>query len=1151
MYLKSIEIYGFKSFANRTKIELYPGINIIVGPNGCGKSNIVDAIKWSIGEMSRKALRMPSMTDIIFAGTSKRQPMNLAEVTLVFDNVERKLPIAFDEVAITRKIYRSEESEYFINRVSCRLKDIRDMFLDTGIGSNGYALIDQGEIDEILLADAIERREVIEEVAGISRYKSKREEALAKLEKVALDLSIVENSVALIEQQIKKLEQDARKAKLQQQYQQELRELEIATIVKTIIELYFGIDNEKKLLEPVLKEISDVSIEISQIDAEKTNKDIELTEKADTEKNISEKIVSTKLEISQIEGRILNNEELIKEIKSRLEYLDERHKKNSELKEKLVPDIGKLKQDLEIFRNEEKGIDNEYSLVIDSYAELESNIRELDEQILTGENKTLEHYQKELSISNSLTRLESELAHVNEDILSISSDKQKINQELSFITDEIKNVEAELCKINEDNEAAKKELNELNTKKTILEDELKRIESENEKISFEIVSLESRLNALIKDAEKDSYWVGTRACAESGFDGVEGVLRNLIKFKGDAKVVLEDIFGESIDAVVVRDREVALKCIDYLRQNSKGRARFLILSNVPPLLPENSSVDDLFDVPSHLKNLLCYLLKGVTISGTTVASDVWVSGGVDTVNSNEPYWFEIDSIKKDIEDKKIVRMENDKRISELINQISDISNKILERDSEITEHEKKSAVLKNTLENIKQKQKLVEENLQFLDNEIKSHELKRSEIEGKINGLKDELNIIKSSGNQIRQDIGELKQKRLDIEKMLIEKKEVVAVVRHKKDYITQRISTTIQNIETLERQLSEIILQEKEYGDSKLEMENRIKLLENEISSLKIKREELLNDLREYEIERSRIESEINNIKNYLSHLSTTLKENNEVLREKMERKNEIELRINTLATKIEDLKNKLEMEYACVYDAIKQNYENVEIDTKRIEYLKKRIENIGPVNMTAPAEYEELMKEYEEKMRHINDLKQARENLKEAISKINQTTKESLKATFDKINEHFKKIYSTLFNGGTANLVFTDPDNILESGIEIMACPPGKRLVNISQFSGGEKSLTAIALLFSFFCVNPSPFCVMDEVDAALDESNVERFVNLLKEFVTTTQFIVITHNKRTMEVADRIYGVTMEEMGVSKIISVDLKKAINMVENARAGV
>ncbi|MGC8867314.1 MAG: chromosome segregation SMC family protein, partial [Elusimicrobiales bacterium] len=269
------------------------------------------------------------------------------------------------------------------------------------------------------------------------------------------------------------------------------------------------------------------------------------------------------------------------------------------------------------------------------------------------------------------------------------------------------------------------------------------------------------------------------------------------------------------------------------------------------------------------------------------------------------------------------------------------------------------------------------------------------------------------------------------------------------------------------------------------------------------------------------------------------------EIIRERFDKKNEIELRINTYKTRIDDLKNRLETEYLVGYDDVKDKYLSVGVDEKRVEYLKKRIDNIGPVNMTAPTEYEELMKEYDEKMRQINDLKQARDDLKQAISKINQTTKENLKTTFDKVNEHFKKIYSTLFNGGTAKLIFTDPDNILESGIEIVACPPGKKLVNISQFSGGEKSLTAIALLFSFFCVNPSPFCVMDEVDAALDESNVERFVNMLKSFAPSTQFIVITHNKRTMEVGDRIYGVTMEEMGVSKVISVDLKRAVSMVE------
>lgn len=1151
MYLKLIEIYGFKSFANRTKIEFYPGINIIVGPNGCGKSNIVDAIKWSIGEMSRKALRMPSLTDVIFAGTTKRQAMNLAEVTLVFDNTERKLPIAFDEVAITRKVYRNEESEYFINRVPCRLKDIREMFLDTGIGSNGYAIIDQGEIEEILLADPVKRREVIEEVAGISRYKAKREEALSKLEKVNLDLSIVENSVALIEQQIKKLEQDAKKAKLYQQYQQELRELEIATIVKTISELYSKIEEEKKLLEPVVKEISDITVEISQIEAEKTTKEIQLTEAADSDKDISEKIVSTKLEISQIESKVLNNEELIKEISSQLTQLEERRRRNSQLKEELIPQIERLREELAGFLNNQQNIEGEYLSVVESYNQLELDLKEIDQSISSSEAKTVEYYQKEIDISNNLARLESELAHIKEDILSLHADKEKLERQLSAVLNEIKTIDDEINRVNSQNEDAKKELEEFKLKKKTAYEDLERLEDENAKLSLEIASCESRLDTLIKDAQKDSYWVGTRECVEGGFDGVFGVLRNLIKFKGENSVVVEDIFGEFLDAVVVRDREVALRCIDYLRENLKGRARFLILSNIPHLVPQNPVIKELFETSPEFENLLHYLIGRVSLSGTTVTADVWISGGVDTVTSNEPYWSEIDSIKKDIEDKRARKVENDKRISELMEYLSELSGKMVEFENRIDEFEKFYAVLRSKSEDTLQRKKVLEENLEFINNEIGLYESKKEEIEKRISELKNELDSTKASFANLRAEIDILKQKRAEIEKSMMEKRDIVTSVKHRKDYLSHRISSITQNIDSLEKQLSQIEEEERGYLQNRSELEQRIRTLKEEISALKIKKEELVNDLREYEIERSRIENSMNEIRNYLSHLSSTLKENNEIIREKIEKRNEIELRINTLTTRIEDLKNKLEMEYASVYDAIKESYNSMEVDQKRIEYLKRRIENIGPVNMTAPGEYEELMKEYEEKMKQINDLKQAREDLKEAISKINQTTKESLRNTFNSINEHFKKIYTTLFNGGTANLIFTEPDNILESGVEIMACPPGKRLVNISQLSGGEKSLTAIALLFSFFCVNPSPFCVMDEVDAALDESNVERFVNLLKEFSPSTQFIVITHNKRTMEIADRIYGVTMEEIGVSKIISVDLKKAINMVENAKAVV
>ncbi|MGC9071038.1 MAG: AAA family ATPase [Elusimicrobiales bacterium] len=1145
MYLKCIELYGFKSFANRTKIEFYPGINIIVGPNGCGKSNIVDAIRWSIGEMSRKALRMPSITDVIFAGTFKRQQMNLAEVTLVFDNTERKLPIHFDEVAITRKIYRTEESEYFINRISCRLKDIKEMFLDTGIGSNGYAVIDQGEIDEILIADAVERREVFEEVAGISRYRAKREETIAKLEKVSVDLSIVENSVALIEQQIKKLEQDAKKAKLRQQYMEELRDLEIASIVKSIASLYSMISEEEKLLKPVINEIAEIQIEVSKIDAEKSKKELELDEKNNVNKGLSEKIVSTRLEISQTEGKIISNEEMIKEIRSNIDHLSHRHAKNVDTKTLIIPKIDELKKELDIIKNDDINISAEYERISDECKQYESKIEEIDRFIADGEHKTVEQYQKEIELSNMLTRLESEMAHTDEDISSAFKDRQKVSYQIDLLDNELKKLETELYTLNQIRTTLDNEAIDAAMRKKNLEDELLKVEEENKRISLDIVSLESRLDALIKDAEKDSYWLGTKTAVNSAIEGVEGVLRNLIKFKGESKAIMEDILGEAVDAVVVRDRETALKCVEHIRNTGKGRARFIVLSNIPPLSPPSDIVDAFFEFPEKYRNLMNYLTKGFTVDGSTVASEIWVCGGVEDVSSNEPYWAELDEIKRNIESLKESKTRNDSLILKIKEDIVEIERRISDIESRINEAETQMAVKKNMRLNLDEKRKITYENLKFIEVEISKFENIKNEITKKIEDTKKELELVKSIGARLRQDAEDLKKRRAELEKLLIEKKGQLASIKHKKDSISQNIASLSFSLSSLEKQIENINIEESEYSRSLLEMENRVKALEDENKNLAVKREELLNDLKELDIQKTLVESEMSDIRNYLAHLNTTLKENNEIIRERFDKKNEIELRINTYKTRIDDLKNRLETEYLVGYDDVKDKYLSVGVDEKRVEYLKKRIDNIGPVNMTAPTEYEELMKEYDEKMRQINDLKQARDDLKQAISKINQTTKENLKTTFDKVNEHFKKIYSTLFNGGTAKLIFTDPDNILESGIEIVACPPGKKLVNISQFSGGEKSLTAIALLFSFFCVNPSPFCVMDEVDAALDESNVERFVNMLKSFAPSTQFIVITHNKRTMEVGDRIYGVTMEEMGVSKVISVDLKRAVSMVE------
>ncbi|MEF3279502.1 MAG: AAA family ATPase [Elusimicrobiota bacterium] len=1143
MYLKYVEINGFKSFANRVKIEFFPGINVIVGPNGCGKSNIVDAIKWCIGEMSSKSLRMPSMLDVIFAGTTKRQPMNLAEVTLIFDNSERKLNVDFNEVAITRKIYRSEESEYFINRVGCRLKDIRELFLDTGVGSNGYSIIDQGEIEEIFLSNAEERREVFEEVAGISKYKAKREETLRKLEKVEYDLSIVESSVAVIEQQIKKLEQEAKRAKLQQKYRQELKDAEIAYNVKTINAYFSEIEQEKKNLSPILSEIDEINVDIAKLGAELSNKEIILNDKIQEEKSLAESISNIRADTVRVEGVIVKNDELISEISRQLSDLEMTRQKNIENKNKYIPALSDKKAKLEMEKSLMLNIESEYKKIENEYKEIENKIAEVDNALRHGESEHSAFYQNEINLSNIIIRTESELAHIGEDIANVNREKEKLTLEMTSVEKEISLLNENIMNLNNDRNLLLSRQNQLLTEIEKENNKLKAINDEIAKISVDIASSRARLDSLLKDAERDTYWIGTNEILNANLPGVYNILRNILKFDTGDRYIVEDAFGKFIDAIVVKDRDTALNCIAHLKSTGKGRARFLVLENVPKIVYENKPVGLNISYPDEYSDLVHCLLSRVIFNDGDVISDIWVVGGAKNVSTNEPYWGETNELKEQISRfiEKSMSLEKEQEVTKT--SIARLSQELSEVEKEIDTKNIEIAKFESSLKNEFERKSVLEEEISFINNDILKLSDREKEIKVLIEKYKSEINEIKNKTTVKKQEIDELKNRRISLEKELIQKKGSLSSI----EYRLSSYKTEIERIENetaeLEKRINDINIEKETYLAKKTEMENRLLSLRSDNEKLKINLDELNNDRKEYEIKRNNIYQEIEQIKADIARLNALIRENNEVLKEQIEKKQEVELRINTLNTKIDDINLKLISEYQVKYEEVKENYTNVEVDIDRIEYLKKRIENMGAVNMTAPEEYDALIKEYNDKKVHIDDLKTAKENLKNAIVQINQTTKENFKQTFDKVQEYFKKIYATLFNGGTANLVLTNPDNLLETGIEIMMHPPGKRLVNISQLSGGEKSLAALALVFSFFCVNPSPFCVMDEVDAALDEANVERFVRLLKEFAPTTQFIVITHNKRTMEVGDKIYGVTMEELGVSKVISVDLKRAMDM--------
>jgi len=623
MYLKAIDVTGFKSFADRVRLEFKPGITEIVGPNGCGKSNIVDSIRWCIGEMSWKSLRSSSMVDVIFGGTKNRPSLHMAEVNLIFDNESKRLPVDFSEVTVTRKIFRSGESEYYLNKVQCRLRDIREMFLDTGIGGEGYAIIDQGGVEFVLKARPEERRELFEEAAGVSKYKAKRDEALKKLEKVDIDITRLNDSLALIEEQIKKLDSEARKARLHQKYKQELETAEVAMLLADIHARVSDIERENSELEPVRRQFSDLCGYVSSAEARLAALNIGLSEKRVEAQKISEKIASVKCEMGRLEEKIAGSGSNIAAIEKHIAKLEEDGARLSRRLEEIGPETDVLRAMITAQENELEVFQAQYEQKISESKSMEVEIRGLQEGITSAESRLMELMQSELDISKQTASEESNLTRDRENIAGLEKEGEKakaahslLSQELVSLKTELDSKKAELEKTQSEYASAQER------RKTIIA----RLEALSCRISETIAkksAATATIEALRAQGNKDSYWIGAQAVLAAGINGVRGTLRHALEIKPEDRVLTEEALGRFLDSVVCDSAETAAECINLLKNSGAGRCRLIILSAVPEYaeqaqlwgLPESAkTMRERISCPPEYERLVNYLLKSVFVS---------------------------------------------------------------------------------------------------------------------------------------------------------------------------------------------------------------------------------------------------------------------------------------------------------------------------------------------------------------------------------------------------------------------------------------------------------------------------------------------------------------------------------------------------------
>lgn len=1143
MYLKALEIIGFKSFADKVRLNFEPGVSCIVGPNGCGKSNVIDSVRWAIGEMSWKSLRSSSMVDIIFNGTRKRPPLNMAQVNMVFDNSSRKLPVAFNEVTVSRKIYRSGESEYFLNRVQCRLKDIREMFLDTGIGGEGYAIIDQGSVNQLLESTPEQRREMFEEVAGVSKYKAKREEAVRKLERVDMDIARLSDTLALIAEQIKKLDSEARKARLYQKYREELKESEIALSLENIKSHEEQIQTAAKELEPILKEIEDSNNTVSALEGQVAALDLNLTHKQKELSQFGENISSAKYQIGLLEGAIQNCQNLAGELALQVQTSKSEEAVASARLGELGPALQALREKIQQAEEEYKPLQDKYN---EKYAQVSAN-----EQALKAAQNDVERAvaaasevsQKQLELSGKIALEESSCAHEDENLINLERNLQTqlqraqvLKEEIEKFADSLSQKQNLVSQVKEDQLKAENALSELNSKRQSLNDKLNNLKGKR-------ASLNAKMQMIQTQGKNDPYWVGTKLVEESGIAGIKGTLRKQLKFKEEDSLAVEESFGKFMDSVLAEDFDSVKQAVSLLKQNGKARCRFIILSRVPQSregtsVLSGSAVGGLLQYPAELEGLIKYVTASYSAVESEVGDGFWVSGGAAGVKSPEAYWGEEETVKKEL-----------KQIDAEEKEFSDSLQKVNEQAAETEQ----------TLRALRAKYQEESISLNSLNNDINLHKRSLTEAEQSCQQIGKSKEEISSRVAQRRARTGELKVQLTELTGKYEEAKGNIQTLREKRESLEKEEQTLKAEIEQANAKLYEAKIKknnldldlrtatseeqslrqaQNKRSENVAKATERIKVLEGEKLSSQAKLAAQRDSLAALEVAENKMRGDLNLIKTEFDEKSTAL--------------NKRKARINELTLKAHDLENALgnhrRQKTAIINNLLESwnitpqeaqmKWGEVKVDYERVKMMRKRIENMGAVNMTAPEEYDALTQRNDFLKKQIEDLGNAKRDLKAAINKINATTKENFKYTFEQVRTHFKSVYQTLFVGGEAELTLTDPENLLETGVEITVQPPGKKLLNISALSGGEKALTAVSLLFAFFTHNPSPFCILDEADAPLDEANVERFTNLIKEFSSKTQFIVVTHNKRTMEAAQMLYGVTMEESGVSKVLSLNLK-------------
>ena len=1183
MYLKRLELQGFKSFADKTVLEFMPGITSVIGPNGSGKSNISDAIRWVLGEQSMKSLRGTKSLDIIFAGTENRKSLGFAEASLIFDNTDGVLPIEYGEVVVTRKIYRSGETGYFINKTPCRLKDVLELFMDTGIGKDGYSIIGQGKIDEILSNKSEDRRHIFEEAAGIVKYRARKEETEKKLEQTKLNLLRINDILSEIEQNLDPLKSQSEKAKKFLHLKEELKEIEIGLFlfniekykqnIQQIAEdeeiMKSSLNQEEGKLEKIniLKEALKAEIDEITLNIEKTQ-NIGFESRHEIERRNSEINVSN----AKIESNTENIERLKIEIdqsKNRVQELKEEKEQKSKRKEN-------LKQNKEKFEKELREKEDELRKITEKLSEKELEIEQKKRKVEENTEKKYE-YQTEIgTLKANKGNLERRKKQVNEEISTSISELDNSRFKKEEILKEFQKIQAQ-------RKQKQEELEKISGQKQANDNKVKDYELRINNLSTEMRIKESRFKFLVEtEKEKEGYIKSVKdllkACdnlKELG-KGMHGVLANIITVPEEYQTAIEMCLGASLQNIVTDTEEEAKRLVEYLKVNNLGRASFLPLTAVKGKKLERirskekgiiGIASDLVEFDKKYEQIILNLLgrtvivdniqtaiavaktEGYTYRIITLQGDVINPSGLMTGGSVAKKTVNILGRSKEIEKLEEELKELGKKIKEIQQEKENYISSNEDINEEVENLEKCMQEIEVTYATENQRVISIEENIEKLSTRLKRYREEFDGIEKQIEEIleqtkskEQQIEMLTEANSRLLEDISEYANLNKDNQKYI---DDLNVDITDLKISVSSFDESELSIVE-IEERIEQEIIQNTENLEKK----------EKQIAEIKIENENLSKYIQLAEEKIEEIKEQVKNSGETIEKLKVQRTEKNEKLTRKEEELTlqfklieelkaqvvKIEVKKTKTEEDLNEVINKMWEEYELTPNvAIEKDYkkpENVANTQKRVNSLRTEIHNLGSVNVDSIEEYANLKNRYDFMCEQRLDLENTTSKLRNIITDMTTTMKEQFRSKFELINKNFKEVFSELFGGGKAEITLTDESDILECGIDITVQPPGKKLQNMMLLSGGEKAFTAIALLFAILKINPAPFCVLDEIEAALDDVNVYRYAEYLKKFASDTQFLIITHRKGTMEAADTVYGVTMEEKGISKLLSMKLK-------------